>query len=171
LILLATAKGWRTERRQVEALALGVSLTVAVVLMGRAPLPLQIGLTPLVMMAIVLGVLGFSEWQFAPDWGQKGMSWFIVEAVRGAMWAGLGLAIAMLGLALTQALAWTSSAHTWINVLLYGVGAFAGRTLDLLVHPRPNRSLAALREGDPPRSVRNPGAGQDAADWWKLGPG
>jgi hypothetical protein len=158
IVLLAFARSWRNQRWLTESILLCATLVAVGMGIARAPASLQIGAAPVLLIFVSLGILTWSEWRFAPDFGQIGIYWAVIGGIRGALWVGLGLGIAML---LRTAFHLPTGLTT---TLVYVGGAAIGRWFGYLLvparYPLGNDPLCAPQR---PPDLRPP----DSADWWK----
>lgn len=162
VLVLATARSWRARWNWAESLLLATHLMVVALLMSRLPAAWLAGLTPLLMIATVLVVIGFSHWRFAPDWGQQGLQWAVIPAVEAALWAGLGLVASMVLVALA------GKEDAWLQALVYAAGAFAGRCFGRLICPQRGTKNYEIPGTIQLRDQRRPNdEGTFSADWWK----
>lgn len=161
VLLLATARAWRSQRRPAEFILLGGLLTLTALGVTRMPEVLQLGFTAIIMVLASLIVLSWVEWRFAPDFGQEGRYWAIEGGAYSALWSGLGLALAMIACAALKQ-------YTGIGAsLLYACGAIVGRAFGCFVAPPYYAYI------DPATHVLHPEKGdaddETIGDWWKKG--
>jgi hypothetical protein len=158
IVLLASARNWRSQRRLTEVILLSSTLAAVGLGLAKMPASLQIGAAPVILIFVSLGILTWSEWRFAPDFGQTGIYWAVIGGIRGALWAGLGLGIAMV---LRTAFHLPTGPTT---TLVFVSGAIIGRWFGFLLVP------ARYPLGGSPTPVPHDHPDlrpRDTADWWK----
>ncbi|HRI82467.1 MAG TPA: hypothetical protein PLF88_08540 [Opitutaceae bacterium] len=159
IVLLAVARSWRNQRWLSEGILLCSTLVAVGLGIAKAPASLQVGAAPVILIFASLGILTWSEWRFAPDFGQTGVYWAVIGGIRGALWAGLGLGIAMV---LRTAFQLPTGLTT---TLVYVGGAAIGRWCGSLLMPARYPLTGHPAAPHAPSDLRP----RDPADWWKHG--
>ncbi|MCB1104533.1 MAG: hypothetical protein H7A44_04830 [Opitutaceae bacterium] len=161
IVLLATARCWRNQRWLTENILLLPALLATGLSITHTPDMVQVGLTPVLLIFTALPILAWNEWRFAPDFGQTGFMWALTGGVRGTLWAGLGLAIAMIMRAvfnLDTGMA-TAAIYAGCAGLGRGCGALL-MPLNYSMHPAVNLTFVA-------ESHSATHTEDNSADWWK----
>jgi len=85
ILLLATARTWRSSRLLVETLGCACLFVMTVAALSPLPPVIVRGLLPLVAVTAAWSACAHAEWRWAPDRGQRGYGWAVPAAAGRAV--------------------------------------------------------------------------------------
>jgi hypothetical protein len=93
VLLLATARTWRTRRLMVEIVGLVMGFAFAAAVLAPLPPVVFRALLPLACIRAAWAACAHAEWRFAPDCGQSGFAWAWPAAAGRTALLALGAAL------------------------------------------------------------------------------